>query len=202
MQIFWTTLGQSWDNLWTIFICHIILPSLFVDQDTYEFGCRVIVGQFERDGIIYTGDATLSNVEFANCGQRGFVENYDPRFALAFLNVGDNGQQSSVTHCSFNYNYNAALGSFGTNYLVAEDNVVYRAFGKGIEDEGIGNKWHYNLVSYVIYEGIHLDQELNFDFHACFQMEVAFMPELIGNVAAGCERGGIMTEGEPCDTTG
>merc|ERR1719412_1844221 len=28
------------------------------------------------------------------------------------------------------------------------------------------------------------------------------MPELIGNVAAGCERGGFHTEGEPCDTSG
>ena len=28
------------------------------------------------------------------------------------------------------------------------------------------------------------------------------MPELIGNIASGCERGGIMTEGEPCDTSG
>ena len=141
-------------------------------------------------------------MEFVNCGQRGFVENYDPRFSLAFLNVGDNGKHSSVTHCSFNYNYNAALGSFGTNNLVSEDNVVYRALGKGIEDEGTGNKWRYNLVSYVLYEGIHLNQETNFDFHACFQMEIAFMPEMIGNVAAGCERAGIMTEGEPCDTTG
>ena len=51
-------------------------------------------------------------------------------------------------------------------------------------------------------KGLHLGQPTNFDFHACFQMEVAFMPEMIGNVAAGCERAGIMTEGEPCDTTG
>ena len=88
------------------------------------------------------------------------------------------------------------------HYLVSEDNVIYRAFGKGIEDQGIGNKWHYNLVAYVIYEGLHLNQPINFDFHACFQMEVAFMPEMIGNIAAGCERAGIMTEGEPCDTSG
>ena len=29
-------------------------------------------------------------------------------------------------------------------------------------------------------------------------MQDAIMPELIGNVAAGCERGGIVTQGEPC----
>ena len=69
------------------------------DQETEEFGCRVIVGKFERDGVIYSGDAILSNVEFVNCGQRGFVENYDPRFSLAFLNIEDKGQDSSVKYC-------------------------------------------------------------------------------------------------------
>ena len=37
----------------------------------------MIVGQFTRDDIVYTGQATLSNVEFVNCGQRGFTEEYD-----------------------------------------------------------------------------------------------------------------------------
>ena len=163
----------------------------------------MIVGEFTRaDGTVYTGQATLNNVEFVNCGQRGFTENYDPRYSLAFLNVGNAGKESSVTHCSFNYNYNTAFGVFGTNKLVSEGNIVYRALGKGIEDAATGNKWHYNLVSYVLYEGIHLDQPQNFNFHACFQMEEAYMPEMIGNIAAGCERGGIMTEGEPCDSSG
>ena len=176
--------------------------NFFSDQEKFEFGCRVIVGEFTRDGVVYTGQATLSNVEFVNCGQRGFVENYDPRFSLAFLNVGDTGEESSVKHCSFNYNYNVGLGAFGSNKIVFEDNVVYRALSKGIEDEGTGNKWHYNLVAYVLYVGIHLDQPLNFDFHSCIQVEMSFMAELVGNVAAGCERGGISTEGEPCDRTG
>lgn len=174
----------------------------FDEQEEYEFGCRVIVGKFTREGIDYIGEALLNNIEFVNCGQRGFVENYDARFALAFMNVGDLGKRSTVTHCSFNYNYNTAIGAFGSDKILFEDNVVYRALGKGIEDEGIRNKWHYNLVSYVLYEGIHLDQPLNFNFHSCFTMTLSFMAELIGNVAAGCERGGIDTEGEPCDLTG
>ena len=32
-------------------------------------------------------------------------------------------------------------------------------------------------------------------------MQDAIMPEMIGNVAAGCERGGIATQGEPCTST-
>ena len=59
----------------------------------------------------------LSNVEFVRCGQRGFTELYDPRFSLAFLDVGDVTQQeteSYVRKCSFNINYNVAIGTIGT----------------------------------------------------------------------------------------
>lgn len=80
--------------------------------------------------------------------------------------------------------------------------MVYRVLGKGIVDEGTGNKWHTNLVAYSLYLGIHLNQPSNFDFLSCFSIQGARLPEFIGNVAAGCERGGIHTEGEPCDTTG
>ena len=198
-----------------------IIGAPYDQQQTEEFGCRVIVGQFIKDGVVYTGEARLSNVEFVNCGQRGFVENYDPRFALAFLNTGIRGQY--VKHCSFNYNYNAAIGVFGTEELLVEvlqihlirkcidvsnlsihlqDNVAYRVFGKGMVDEGTGSKWRNNLVAYGIYEGIHLNQPINFDFHSCFTINDANLIEFIGNVAAGCERGGIETEGEPCDPTG
>ena len=79
---------------------------------------------------------------------------------------------------------------------------MYRALGNGMIDEGTNNKWHRNLVVYVIYQGIHLNQPLNFEFDSCFKMLDATMPELIENVAAGCERGGIHSEGEPCDTSG
>ena len=79
---------------------------------------------------------------------------------------------------------------------------MYRALGNGMIDEGTKNKWHRNLVAYVLFQGIHLNQPVNFEFDSCFKMLDATMPELIGNVAAGCERGGFHTEGEPCDTSG
>ena len=65
---------------------------------------------------MYTGNAKLKNVEFVNCGQRGYVEDYDPRFALAFMDVGDTTasiddertDDSWIRSCSFNNIYNAA----------------------------------------------------------------------------------------------
>ena len=97
-----------------------IVGAPFDEQTEKEFGCRVIVGQFSRDGVIYTGYAVLENVEFFNCGQRGFTENYDPRFSLAFLNTGNKGSDSVVRRCSFNHNYNFGLGVFGTEGLLLE----------------------------------------------------------------------------------
>ena len=79
---------------------------------------------------------------------------------------------------------------------------MYRALGNGMIDEGTNNKWHRNLVVYVLFQGIHLNQPVNFEFDSCFKMLDATMPELIENVAAGCERGGVHSEGEPCDTSG
>jgi hypothetical protein len=64
-------------------------------------------------GVPYVGQARLDNVEFVNCGQRGFVESYDPRFALAFLNT-ESSVGSYVKNCGFNYNYNSAIGAFGS----------------------------------------------------------------------------------------
>ena len=41
---------------------------------------------------------------------------------------------------------------------------MYRALGNGMIDEGTNNKWHRNLVVYVIFQGIHLNQPVNFEF--------------------------------------
>ena len=39
--------------------------------------------------VTYTGFARFSNVEFARAGQEGWYDNFDPRYALAYLNTGD-----------------------------------------------------------------------------------------------------------------
>ena len=44
-----------------------------------SFGCRVLVGSYMDAGIRYRGKAMISNVQFENCGQYGWNEDYDPR---------------------------------------------------------------------------------------------------------------------------
>ncbi len=95
------------------------------DRDEEEFGCRVLIGQFvDGNNNHLQGFAQLSNVAFTNCGQRAFVENYDPRFSLAFLNAfpstAGNKYESFVKKCSFNHNYNTAIGAFGSTGITFE----------------------------------------------------------------------------------
>ena len=45
-----------------------------------SFGCRVLVGSYTDAGVSYRGKAMISNVQFKNCGQYGWNEDYDPRY--------------------------------------------------------------------------------------------------------------------------
>ena len=110
----------------------------FTEQDDNDFGCRVTVGRYAADGQEYIGNARLQNVEFKNCGQRGFTAENDYGYSLVFensqkiFNVTEDGDvtdvvlyDSKVSKCSFNYNYNVALGSFGTNEVTFEVIILH-----------------------------------------------------------------------------
>lgn len=47
-----------------------------------SFGCRVLVGSYVEAGKRYGGKASISNVQFKNCGQYGWNEGYDPRYSM------------------------------------------------------------------------------------------------------------------------
>lgn len=49
-----------------------------------SFGCRVLVGKYGAKGLTYSGKAYISEVQFKSCGQNGWNEKYDPRFASIF----------------------------------------------------------------------------------------------------------------------
>lgn len=53
--------------------------------DQQSFGCRVLVGSFVEAGLQYRGKAMISNVQFKNCGQYGWNEDYDPRYTTQYL---------------------------------------------------------------------------------------------------------------------
>ena len=66
-------------------------------------------------------------------GQEGWNEFYDPRYAVAFLNTGDvtDIKPSEVTNCTMWYNFNSALGVFGSYNMNITGNVAYRTVGSG-----------------------------------------------------------------------
>ena len=81
--------------------------------------------------ISILGSARIENVEFRNGGQYGYDEPSDPRFSLAFLNTGPVTEikPSYVKKCGFNMNFSPALGIFGGEGIVVEDNVFYHGVG-------------------------------------------------------------------------
>jgi hypothetical protein len=171
-----------------------------------QFGARVLVSKFEQEGTTYKGYAKISNVEFVRAGQEGWTDAFDPRYALAFVNHEDSvdndeyNQESYVKKCSFNYNYNAAIGLFNTNNVLVEDNVVFRTMEYGIRDEGIGNRFIHNLVVLTRFVGIHKDQRQNFYKRGCFYFKESLDPEFRDNAAAGCERAGFQGTGHICSS--
>jgi len=172
-----------------------------------QFGGRVLVGAFEQDDVEYVGFARFSNVEFAVAGQDGWYDNFDPRYALAFLDTGDsidsngapNAEESYVKKCAFNYNYNSAIGIFGSNNIPVEDNVIYRFINNGILDEGVGNRITGNLVT--MGESIKRlkEQSLSIEFYSCINIARGTFTVLSNNVMAGCADGGLFTIGNPCE---
>ena len=129
-----------------------IIGEDYAEMGEEEFGARVLVTKFEQEGTTYRGYAKIANVEFVRAGQEGWTDAFDPRYSLAFVNHEDStdgdesNKESYVKKCAFNHNYNAALGTFNTNNVLIEDNVVFRTMEYGIRDEGIGNRFIHNLM--------------------------------------------------------
>lgn len=78
---------------------------------------------------LLAGQAQLSGVEWKHMGQEGFTAEQDPRFSLVFLGLGSRGASSYVRQCSFNTNYNTAVGIFASSGVAVEDCVVYQTVG-------------------------------------------------------------------------
>jgi hypothetical protein len=72
-------------------------------------------------------------VEFYHTGQEGYTDDFDPRYSLAFLAVGDvsDVKPSSVTGCSFHNGFNTAIGVYGAGSLNVTNNVIFGAVGNG-----------------------------------------------------------------------
>ena len=79
------------------------------------------------------GHARLSNVEFKYMGQEGYIDYYDPRYSLAYLNTGtvSDIRPSYVSNCSFHHGFAPAVGIFGSNQIEVTHNVVYKTVWSG-----------------------------------------------------------------------
>ena len=85
------------------------------------------------------------------------------RYSLAYLNVGrlDN-TTSFVKGCSFNNGFNTALGVYGTDNLLIEDNVFYHGINELVDIEGVDHQMINNLVALSIAEGTYKVWTLRF----------------------------------------
>ena len=168
---------------------------------TDEFGCRVLVGRYvDNDLIPYTGSAQLTGVEFKRCGQLGYSESFDPRFALAYLNLGST-EKSEVSHCSFHDGFSPGIGIFGTNTLIVRDSVIHNTVGDSMVVTGRGHMITNNLASLSLFPGTFngRNEEFNEVWTANYVIVSATDIEFTNNVAAGGAKVGIHTTGEDCE---
>lgn len=80
------------------------------------------------------GAARISNVEFYLTGQEGWVESYDARYSVAFIDAGVVSaiKPSYVKKCSFHHGFSPAIGVYGLNGLPIEDNVIHHTVWFGM----------------------------------------------------------------------
>ncbi|XP_019623376.1 PREDICTED: fibrocystin-L-like [Branchiostoma belcheri] len=168
-----------------------------------SFGARVIVGTFFQDGVQYLGYGRFENVEFYHTGQEGWIDFYDPRYSLAFLDVGeilDDYTESYIRKNTFHSGFSPAIGVFGTQNLNIDDNVIHHTVGQAMRVWGVDNKLRRNLVSLIIWPGSYQDrvEPENVDWTAAIEVFEATSIVLQGNVVAGSERVGFHIDGEVC----
>ncbi|XP_041477742.1 fibrocystin-L-like isoform X1 [Lytechinus variegatus] len=184
----------------------VIEGARYDEQFTELFGARVLVGSFfqEEEQKIYQGSAHISNVQFRYTGQEGWVESYDPRFSLAFLDLLDPASQttpSSVIGCSFHHGFSTAIATYSSNKVIIRDNIIHHTIGAGIiihrSDDVVLNN---NLVMLSISKATYQDrfQKENIDWFGSITVESADNLTMRDNAIGGSEKAGIMMDGEKC----
>lgn len=83
-------------------------------------------------------------------GQKDFTEPTNPRFSLAFHNLGTDDGSNYVKKCSFNKNFNTAIGIFSSNNFAIESNVIYYTVGSSKYSRNFAVCEHLNMCkSYI-----------------------------------------------------
>ncbi|KAJ8334858.1 hypothetical protein SKAU_G00404970 [Synaphobranchus kaupii] len=170
-----------------------------------SFGARVLVGTFSAGGAQYRGRAQIRDVEFYHTGQEGYRDFNDPRYSVAFLDLGDiSTNESYIQGCAFHRGFSPAIGVFGTNGLSVDDNVIYFTVGEGIRVWGNNNRVRRNLVTMSLWPGSYQGRQeaFNYDWNAAIEVNEGRNVVLQDNIVAGFERVGYRIDGEPCPGMG
>ncbi|XP_061597205.1 fibrocystin-L-like isoform X1 [Cololabis saira] len=173
----------------------------YPDMAAELFGARLLVGAFSSAGIDYKGKAQIRNVEFFRSGQEGWTDYYDPRYSVAFLDLGEiPGNESYIQGCAFHDGFSPAIGVFGTEGLDIDDNIVHHTVGEGIRIWGDKISLRRNLVTMTLWPGSYRGREepFNFDWNAAIEINEGTNVVLQHNVVAGYERVAYRIDGEPC----
>ncbi|XP_061122944.1 PKHD1 like 1, tandem duplicate 1 [Syngnathus typhle] len=176
-----------------------IIGDEYPDMMAESFGARLLVGAFSSAGIDFRGTAQLLNVEFFQSGQEGWTDEYDPRYSVAFLDLGQ-ANDSYIQGCSFHDGFSPAIGVFGSDDLAIDDNVIHHTVGDGIRVWGNRIILRRNLVIMTLWPGSYQDrrEEFNFDWSAAFKVNEGTDIVMQDNIAAGYERVAFRIDGEPC----
>ncbi|XP_054983665.1 fibrocystin-L [Sorex araneus] len=169
-----------------------------------SFGARVLVSSFTQNMMTFKGNARISNVEFYHSGQEGFRDSTDPRYAVTFLNLGQNAERGSsyIRGCAFHNGFSPAIGVFGTDGLDIDDNIIYFTVGEGIRIWGDANRVRGNLVALSVWPGTYQDRKDQSStlWHAAIEINRGTNTVVQNNIVAGFGRAGYRIDGEPCSS--
>ena len=168
------------------------------------FGCRVLAGNIEQDGQEYVGSIQVEGVELKGCGQLGYTNTFDPRFALAILNI--HGPGSYVRSSSIHDGYNTGIGVFGSHGVELVGNVIHNTVGSSIHATSSNLVVTGNLASLShflpTYRASPTAQPASPEWTANYELASASNLTLRGNVAAGGGKAGFHANGDACTSSG
>ena len=173
------------------------------DQET--FGCRVLAGTIQEGGEIFTGTVQMQGVELSGCGQLGLTEQFDPRFAVAALNII--GRGSYIRGSSVHDGYNTGIGVFGSDGFQLTHNVIHNTVGSSVRADGSHLVITDNLASWSQFLATYRDEPdaepANFLWPANFDLSSTRSNlTLRRNVAAGGNKAGFYVNGDACTVEG
>ncbi|KAM8840499.1 PKHD1 like 1, tandem duplicate 1 isoform 3-T3 [Spinachia spinachia] len=178
-----------------------IIGEEYPEMMSESFGARVLVGSYSWNGVDYKGKAQIRNVEFFRSGQEGWADATDPRYSVAFLNLGEVSEGDSYLQgCAFHDGFSPAIGVFETEGLNVDDNIVHHTVGEGIRIWGNRVKVRRNLVVMTLWPGSYQDREepFNYAWNAAIEVNRGTNVVLQDNIVAGYERVAYRIDGEPC----